>query len=144
MTQLTEHFSLEEFLRSDAAVRLGDRNWPTKAHRANLLVLARGMEWVRAALGRPIYVTSGYRNPMVNKACGGVSNSDHALGYACDFPSADARADADKIIGASIGFDQLIHETGRGILHISFNPRMRHQLLTQAGPAGSSFAWGIE
>lgn len=143
MGDLTEHFSLREFLRSDKALELGNNNWPTPTHRRNLLVLAKGMEQVRAALGRPINPTSGYRNKIVNEAVGGVPNSDHALGWACDFPTANGPKDARAIIAAGIKFDQLIHEVSRHILHISFHPRMRGQLLTQSGGPGTAFSWGI-
>lgn len=145
MTQLSPHFSLAEFTRSDAAKRLGDANQPTAAHLANLRLLAAGMERVRAIFSAPITITSAYRNPRVNRAVGGVPNSHHALGLAADFrvgsiPPFNAGR---QIAESSLRFDQLILETSRNILHISFAPAMRRQLLTQRGGAGTPFEQGI-
>jgi putative chitinase len=147
--QLSEHFTLAEFTRSEAAARLDppDDNQPPADHLANLKVLAVGMEQVRAICGeRIIQVSSAYRNPRVNAAVGGVKTSAHAVGLACDFQVMGmnlVRA-AGLISDSGLDFDQLIHETSRGILHISFAPKMRRQVLTQAGPAGTAVTKGIE
>jgi putative chitinase len=147
MTRLTEHFTLEELTRSEAADRLGIENTPTPEHLSNLRATARGLEKIRSACGdRAIRITSGYRNPEVNKAVGGVAKSAHALGLAADIMVmglTPTRAAA-MITLAACEFDQLIHETSRGVLHISFDPRARGQCLTQSGPAGSPFTKGIE
>ena len=78
-------------------------------------------------------MTSAYRNPRVNRAVGGVPNSDHALGWACDFqvPGQSLIETARKVRdGGMLVYDQLIYEPGRCV-HISFNPRARGQVLTQ-------------
>lgn len=146
MTQLTAHFSLEEFTASDTARALGDDNQPTPEHLANLHVTAAGMEKVRSACDDlPIDVSSAYRNPRVNAAVHGVPTSAHPEGWACDFRvrgMGEVEA-AQRIQASGIKFDQLIHETGRNILHISFDLRHRMQVLTQAGPAGSPVTQGI-
>lgn len=137
---LSIHFSLAEFTRSDTARAMGNSNRPTPQHEKNLAATARGMELVRSFLGGyPIRITSGYRNPEVNKAVGGVANSDHALGWAVDFqvPGFGNPYQVAKALSKSgIKFDQLIHErkpNGAWWVHISFNPRMRGQLLTYNG-----------
>lgn len=141
MTQLSAHFTLEEFTRSAAAAALvpPDDNAPTPAHLANLKITAQAMEHVRDLLGHPIHVSSGYRNPRVNKAVGGVPNSDHALGWACDFecPAFGTPYDTTAFLAAHLtDFDQLIHEKKPGSwwTHLSVNPRRRRQLLTLVGP----------
>ena len=140
--KLSPHFALSEFTRSDTAARLGLRNDPTPQHLANLFKVASGMERVRAALGdRAIIVTSAYRNPAVNKAVGGVPNSDHALGWAVDFkcPSYGTPYQIARVLAKSgIVYDQLIHERkpdGSWWVHISFNPRKRQQDLSYNGRA---------
>ena len=150
MTKLTPHFSLEEFLVSDKAEELGDPNTPTEQHLKNLQRTAEGLELVRSILGDcAIVITSGYRNPRVNAAVGGVKNSAHALGLAGDFRAAgfSALAAARRIRDAAqrgeITFDQLIHETSRRIVHISFDPRLRRQVLTQAGGPGTATTNGL-
>src|SRR5512139_3823552 len=121
--QLSEHFSLLELTVSTTAISMGIENTPTPEHMANLRNLAKCMEDVRALFNRRIEITSGYRNPQVNAAVGGVPNSAHALGHAADF-HVDGFADlaAAKVIRDSpLKFDQLIFEKNRCV-HISFHP----------------------
>jgi len=157
MTKLTDHFSLEEFLISSTAEAMGNDNKPTPQHLKNLKNTAAGMERVRSILGDcAIVITSGYRNPVVNKAVGGVPNSAHALGHAADFRAAGftaigaARRIRDAHAAGEIEFDQLILETSRKIVHISFDPEggtkkkgMRGDVLTQKLGAGSPFLKGL-
>jgi putative chitinase len=158
MTKLSEHFSLAELTVSSTAEKLGIPNRPTPQHLANLKRLAAGLETVRSVLGDcAIVVTSGYRNPQINKAVGGVANSAHALGHAADFRAAGfsalgaARKIRDAHAAGLIEFDQLILETSRGIVHISFDPEggtkkkgMRGDVLTQAAGPGSPFQQGLQ
>jgi zinc D-Ala-D-Ala carboxypeptidase len=143
--QLSAHFSLEELTRSDTAARLGIANDPTPEHLANLRHLAEQMETVRALFDKPIGISSGYRNPQVNRAVGGVSNSAHALGHAADFhvDGLDDLAAAKRIRDSPLKFDQLIYEKGRCV-HISFDPAMREQVMRQPGGPGSQCFMGLE
>lgn len=150
---LSPHFSLEELTRSDAAAALDppDANQPTAEHEANMgAYLATGLEAARVVLGdRAMMVHSGYRNPRVNRAVGGVPNSAHALGFAADIEAIGLTSlEAAKILAADAGFmrlvDQLIHETSRDIVHLSFDPhRLRGQVLTQAHGGGTAVTSGL-
>ncbi len=142
---LTPNFSLEEFTLSSAALSLGIENTPTPEHLENLKALAARMEEVRALFGKRIEITSGYRNPQVNAAVGGVKTSAHALGHAADFHVADMRdLDAAKRVRDSkLKFDQLIYEKNRCV-HISFDPQLRRQVLRQPGGPGSKVFKGLE
>lgn len=134
--RLSPNFALAEFIASEQARKMGDPNQPTPAHLANLKVTAAAMEEVREICGgRAITIHSGYRNPAVNRAVGGVTNSDHALGLAADFTVAGLTpiAAGRLIRDSKLVFDQLILESGRGVLHIGFNPRNRRMVLTQKG-----------
>lgn len=131
--RLSDHFTLEELTRSSIAARLGLSNAPTDAHLANLHELAKGLEAARRLLGdRPLTITSGYRSVAVNRAVGGVRNSDHALGWAADLhvEGMSDLAAAGALCGSDLSFDQLILEPGRCV-HLSFHPRLRGQRLTQ-------------
>lgn len=144
--KLTANFSLEEFTASNAAEEAGIANDPTPAHLANLRITASGLQRARAILGnRAIVITSGYRNPRVNALVGGVANSDHAQGWAADFHVAGLTPlAAGRLLAASdLKFDQLIYEKSRGILHLSFAPRMRRQVLTQRGGPGTPVENGL-
>lgn len=107
---------------------------------------ALGLEQIRKHLSdEPIYITSGYRSAALNELVGGVSNSDHAKGYAADITcgSHTAYQLAKLIAYSDIAFDQVIYEPDRSIVHVSFNPRLRGQVLTQLGGPGSDFVKGV-
>jgi zinc D-Ala-D-Ala carboxypeptidase len=145
MTQLTAHFSLEELLRSNTGERLHIDNSPSPEVVQHLMVLAQGLEKIRALLGAPLNIDSGYRCPALNRAVGGVPDSAHVQGYAADFvcpgygsPLQIARA----IAGSAIAFDQCIQEGSW--CHVSFDPRLRHQALTATfGPSGATYSQGV-
>ena len=85
MTRLTEHFTLEELVKSDTAARLGIDNTPTPEACANLQRLAiEVLEPLRLLLGVPVIVSSGYRCAALNKAVGGMRTSQHQKGQAAD------------------------------------------------------------
>ena len=128
---LTEHFTLEELTFSPTAERQKINNTPPLEAVAHLTTLAEGLEKVRALLGGPIRISSGYRSPELNAAIGGAKNSAHMSGFAADFvcPSFGSPLDIVKAIAASsIKFDQCIQE-GMWV-HISFDPDMRREVLT--------------
>jgi len=143
--KLSAHFSLEEFTISSKALSMGVRNDPTPAHLENLKHLAERMEAVRALFNRPVEITSAYRNPQVNAAVGGVPTSAHALGHAADF-HVDGLNDLDVAKGvrdSGLKFYQLIYEKSRCV-HISFDPRLRRQVMRQPGGPGSAVYNGLE
>lgn len=130
--QLSEHFTLEEFTRSETAARKGLDNSAPSEILDRLTLTAEKMEQVRGILGdAPITVFSGYRSPVVNRAVGGARSSAHMKGYAVDFKARNfSVAEAIKLIRQSpLRFDQLIDEFGAWV-HISFDPLpMRRQVL---------------
>lgn len=151
--QLTKNFHMDEFCVSSTADAKGISNKPTDEHRKRLAeVTAPGMQIVRDIFGRAVVITSAYRNPVVNKLVGGTPTSDHPQAYAVDFRVAGLSsyqvatrlAEEMKSGGKLHGkVDQLILETSRRIVHISFNPRHRGQLLTQRRGPGTPFEQGI-
>lgn len=112
--ELTRHFMLLEFTRSDTAARLGIDNTPDHGSLTNLFATAELMEQVRSLLGdKVIHVSSGYRSPELNTAIKGSKTSDHLMGLACDFtcPRFGTPLEVCRAIEASgIQFGQLIWE----------------------------------
>lgn len=131
--KLTEHFSLAELVSSSTALRTGIKNIPSPNQMGNLKLTAEGLEKVRALLGFPLFITSGFRSPTLNRFIGGSSSSAHCLGYAADFKCPQFGSPDDivrKIKSSAIEYDQLICEGGiNGWVHISFDPQMRRQVL---------------
>jgi len=110
--QLSEHFTLEEMTASATALRHGLPNKPDDVVFKNLQRLAKHMEAVRSAIGKPIIITSGYRSPEVNKLVGSKDTSQHCIGCAVDFKVHGMTPDdiVAEIIAAGVPFDQLIRE----------------------------------
>jgi zinc D-Ala-D-Ala carboxypeptidase len=134
---LSEHFTLEEAIESDIATRFGIDNSPNERQLSNMILAAKYLESVRALLdNKKITVSSWLRVPLVNKKAGGALNSAHLDGFAIDFRCDDFGNPYEicqKISKSEIKFDQIIHEYGRWC-HISFDPKMRGDLLTIFNP----------
>lgn len=112
MTQLTEHFTVEELTASPTAKRLGLSNNPTPEHLANMkYVCEKILEPVRAHFGKAVKINSSYRSPAVNKAVGGSKTSQHVNGQAVDFEieGIDNKTVADWVAD-NLEFDQVILE----------------------------------
>lgn len=139
--KLTEHFDLSEFTHSDTALLNGYDNSPNAEELLNLQRVALVMEKVRAILGKPIFITSGFRSERVNQAVGGVWNSAHRLGLACDFVCGDygtpkqiAKVVAEHV--KELDIDQLIYENvgGSRWVHLGLSASTpRNQVLTANG-----------
>jgi len=111
MTQLTEHFTLEEMIVSPTAKRLGLSNTPTAEHIENMRYCCEKiLEPVRAKFG-PVTINSSYRAPRVNQAVGGSKTSQHVNGQAIDFEvkGVDNKKVADWVAD-NLEFDQVILE----------------------------------
>jgi putative chitinase len=84
--QLSPHFKLIEFIKSETAMRKRIDNTPGPQHLANLKkVCEKILEPVRNHFGKPVRINSGYRGPALNAAVGGSSKSQHCNGMAVDF-----------------------------------------------------------
>jgi predicted chitinase/uncharacterized membrane protein YeaQ/YmgE (transglycosylase-associated protein family) len=78
-THLTPHFTLGENLRNDPRRIPHDTTLQN-----NILTIMRELEKIRTDYGKPIIITSGYRPEQINRAVGGVSDSQHIRGTAVD------------------------------------------------------------
>ena len=147
MKYLTAHFTLEELIESDYAVRHDIDNTPPADVLPSLEMLATELERVRNLLSVPVHVTSGYRSPKLNSAIGGAWNSQHVQGLAADIKAplfGTPRDVANTILDHEdyIQFDQLILE-GNWV-HISFTERPRGDVLTASFSGGrATYMHGI-
>ena len=129
-----KHFTIEELCRSETARSRGIDNAPTEEVRKNLTALVDNVLYpLREWYGKPIYVNSGYRCPALNKAVGGVANSQHLTGQAADIDTND-KAENRKLmkhIEDNLDFDQLIWENGGAWVHVSYRAdgKNRRQVL---------------
>ena len=136
MTQLSPHFTLEEFTRSGTAKRLGIANIPNGRQIRNMKYLCVTLlEPLRSALRSKVHpkavvvITSGFRVPALNLAVGGVKTSQHPKGEA-----ADIRVDDDEgrrlltpqelfdfIVAEGLPYHQIINEYDEWV-HVSLKP----------------------
>lgn len=136
-TMLSEHFSLNEMLRSGTATMLGIENKPDDTHVENLRLLCENvLEPLRRRYGK-IIISSGYRCPALNEAVGGATNSQHMRGEAADIHTSSLEQ-AEKyfhFIEQNTDFDQLLLErrlaNGCCWIHVSHTTRRanRHQAI---------------
>lgn len=142
---LTEHFTLDELTRSQAATRLGLDNTPGPKETQNLLRVAVALEQVRALVGKAINVNSGYRSLKVNAAVGSGPTSDHIKGLAADITVSGmtAKALALLIVESDIPYHQVIHEGTWVHLGLSEGVPRRQALTAHFSPSGTTYSQGI-
>lgn len=118
--QLSPHFKLVEFTRSATAQARHIDNTPNEEQIKNLKFLCDNvLEPLREQFG-PIIIGSGFRCPALNTAVGGVKNSQHKSGEACDIhlPSIEVGKKYFEFLKKLPIFDQIIWERD--------NPRSNH------------------
>ena len=123
-----KYFTLEELLKSDTALSKKIDNSPSWEVVEQLdRLVSEILDPLRAAYGKPIRISSGFRCPRLNQAVGGAATSVHKLGAAADMQVSgnfDKFRDfvKDWLVRNNIGFDQLLIEknkkTGAKWLHI--------------------------
>lgn len=126
---LSPHFSLEEFIESDTATRLGiDNSLPQDLY-DNARKTAEMLERIRLHLSQtagriiPVYISSGYRSLATNRAIGSKDTSDHVKACAADIKAPDFGtpkqvAEALLPVMSVIGIGQMIYEF-RSWIHVS-------------------------
>jgi hypothetical protein len=132
--QISPNFHLAEFEASQTAARRGlDNAVPLNLY-GNLERLAQLLEHIRAAIGKPITLTSGYRSPALNRLVGGSKTSAHMDARAADLicPAyGTPRQIARHLAGLDLAYDQIIEEgTWLHVAVAKADAAPRRQLLT--------------
>jgi len=130
--QLSQNFTLEEFLVSQTAERHGiDMTPPPEiVHNLEQLVVTC-MQPLRDNLGATIYISSGWRPPALNSLIGGSVTSAHTDGRAADFRATGYTPleVCQMAVDLGLPLDQIIHEFGRWS-HLGIADAPRRQELT--------------
>ena len=120
---IMKYFSIKELAKSETATRLKIDNTPTAEVVDNLTALVDNvLDPLRELYGKPIHISSGYRCPRLNKAVGGVANSQHLTGQAADINQGSHEENRRLFIYLEeyCTFDQLLWENGGAWIHVSF------------------------
>lgn len=131
--KLSEHFTLEEMVRSQTATINKINNQPSPAESDWLKYLCVNvLEPLRQHMKRPISISSGYRCPYLNMLVGGVARSQHQYGQAADIRII-SKEDGDKIfkyLKANPYVHKALYErsksTGSRWIHVSVSPNPVH------------------
>ena len=135
--RLSKNFVLSEITRSNTAKRLGIDNGPDKNHLRSIQRLITNLiQPMRDALG-PIRISSGYRNPNVNRAIGGSTKSQHCKGEALDLQFWDNGKISNKklydwVLSSNVEFDQMINEFDFAWIHISLKAKDNRKQVLEA------------
>lgn len=125
-----KYFSYSEFFKSDVAEKHQVKNIPEDAQLSQVLgnikaLVSNVLDPLRAKIGRPIIITSGYRSKRVNELVGGSIFSQHMLGKAADIHVQGYTPEQMDMVYRTIqmyyDFDQLILYPYKNIIHISWN-----------------------
>lgn len=138
--KLSEHFSLSEMTKSQAAERKNIDNTPDTEQLESLKALCTNvLEYIRIHYNKSITINSGFRSKKLNTLIGGSKNSQHTKGQAADIEiSGVDNLDLAVWIANNLNFDQLICEfytpgiPDSGWVHVSWNNTgsQRKQVLT--------------
>ena len=135
--RLSKNFVLSEITRSNTATRLGISNEPTKEHLENMQRLISNLiQPLRDELG-PIRISSGYRNPSLNRAIGGSRSSQHCKGEALDIQFWQMGKMMNELIyewilDSGLEFDQMINEFDFAWIHISLKAEDNRKQVLEA------------
>lgn len=132
--KLSENFSLAEFTKSQAALRLGLDNSPSPQDIEALEKLCINvLQPIREYFG-PVVINSGYRSPDLNNAIGGSATSQHCYGQAADIECpGHSNYDVAAWISKNLPFDQLILEfytpgdPSSGWIHVSWKHEQQNR-----------------
>lgn len=125
-----KYFSCSEFFKSGVAEKHQVKNIPDDAQLSQVLgnikaLVSNVLDPLRAMIGRPIIITSGYRSQRVNELVGGSKTSQHLTGKAADFHVQGYTPQQMDMMYRTIqmyyDFDQLIFYPSKNIIHISWN-----------------------
>ena len=135
--RLSKNFALSEITHSNTAKRLGIDNEPTEVHLQNMQHLVDNLlQPLRDSIG-PIRISSGYRNPSLNRAIGGSRSSQHCKGQALDIQfwemgQMNNKVIYDFILDSNMEFDQMINEFDFAWIHISLKDKGNRKQVLEA------------
>jgi zinc D-Ala-D-Ala carboxypeptidase len=139
---LSKHVTRAEFERSETAINHGIPNFMNEFEIQRAILLCQNVfEPIRAYVGRPIRINSGFRSAALNRRIGGASSSQHCMAEAMDLDLHDR--ELFEWILDNVEYDQAIFEGGTeekaDWFHISYRKgRNRKQALRMIKKGGKT------
>lgn len=135
--KLSKNFSLKELTYSSTANYHKVDNTPGRLELENLKKLCSELlQPIRNKWGDSIFVTSGYRNPILNRLVGGSTTSQHILGQAVDITVGSKSGNkklfeliVKMIEDGEIKVGQLLDEKDYSWIHLSLPYKRVNQVL---------------
>lgn len=128
---MTLNFKMSELIYSDTAISHNINNMPDiNSLDCMLDLIYNVLQPLRNKLGKPVIITSGYRNFELNRLVNGAKDSQHTKGQAADIvvKGMSIAKLFEFIKNSGIEYDQLINE--RNWVHVSFHKgKNRKQIL---------------
>lgn len=120
--QISRNFKLSEFIYSETALEKGIDNIPTEEVIENITLLVTNLlQPLRSLFGKPLILSSGYRSQELNRAVGGVYNSQHLIGQAADIRTTNPQELLALLKSSHLMFDQAItYKSKPHLLHLSY------------------------
>lgn len=143
--QLTNNFSIPEFIKSDVAVKNNIDNIPEDNELKNIKNLCKTFlqpfrDWLNKTYKASILISSGYRCYELNRIVLGSPTSAHMKGNAADIyiiidGSQMSKQSALTLIRKFVDeenpdFDQIIHYEYKNIIHVGIGGKNRREILT--------------
>lgn len=144
MGTISKNFNYHEFEHSEAArqYRIMNIISTPEVRDAVKSLVANLLQPLRDKVGRPLNISSGYRNAELNAKVGGVATSQHCKGEAADVWCATLTPYqlARVVLENGIPYDQMILYPS--FVHLSYRKdgEQRKQLLYNASYKGKRFA----
>lgn len=125
--KLSNNFTLEELTHSSTATANNINNHPNNEELDNLRRLCvEVLQPIRDAWNAPIYVNSGFRNPILNRLVGGSPSSYHTKGIAGDITTRDKQKNkrlfnliVEMVEQGTLTIGELIDEHNYSWLHVT-------------------------
>lgn len=130
-----KYFTIEEMERSTVAqFQALDNTMPTLVRLSAIEFIEKVLDPLRGKFGAPIYVTSGYRCPQLNRLVGGSVTSQHLLGTAADITALNKKDNKRiwKLLQLhTVDFDQAILYGDYAFIHVGWKKsgNQRHQMM---------------
>jgi zinc D-Ala-D-Ala carboxypeptidase len=122
--RVLKYFTINELELSKKALQMKwDNSLPMSLMENAINLVVNVLDPLREKYGKPIFVNSGYRCPLLNNAVGGVPTSQHLLAQAADITTHSTKGNEEilNIIKQELEYDQVIkYDT---FIHVSFNKK---------------------